>query len=224
MSQATHPAPRLSSPFRVRRTAILLALLGLIAAALVVVALTIGLRIVNAHRKQQENRVQNSCTSKRLTRRCPSPEVASCWSGLLLRVAVLPVCGALAVSACARDSGVQQAPPDALEVPVPRGLEDVAHLRRAQSALDNRPASCTTTHAIVISDGTPKPRRLRVGSGACLIWGNMSGGPVRVSYARALGGAPAGTRGRVRVSGAQRPRDGTGRDVDTAGLRADARR
>lgn len=42
MSQATHPAARVSSPFGVRRPVILLGLLGLVAAALVVLALTLG--------------------------------------------------------------------------------------------------------------------------------------------------------------------------------------
>ena len=41
MSQATHPASLVRSPFAVRRTAILLGLLGLVVAALVVVALTL---------------------------------------------------------------------------------------------------------------------------------------------------------------------------------------
>jgi len=40
MSQATNPAALVSSPFRARRTAILLGLLALVVAALVVVALT----------------------------------------------------------------------------------------------------------------------------------------------------------------------------------------
>jgi hypothetical protein len=42
MSQVTHPAARLSSRFAVHRTAMLAGLLGLVAAALVVVALTLG--------------------------------------------------------------------------------------------------------------------------------------------------------------------------------------
>ena len=42
MSQNTHPAVRVSSPFGVRRTMILLGLLGLVAAALVAIALTLG--------------------------------------------------------------------------------------------------------------------------------------------------------------------------------------
>ena len=42
MSQATHPEARVSSPIGVRRSAILLGLLGLVAAALVVLALTLG--------------------------------------------------------------------------------------------------------------------------------------------------------------------------------------
>ena len=42
MSQTTHPSPRISSPFDTRRTAILLGSLGFIAAALIVLALTVG--------------------------------------------------------------------------------------------------------------------------------------------------------------------------------------
>ena len=42
MSQTTHPAAPAHSPFGVRRTAILLGLLGLVAAILVVMALTLG--------------------------------------------------------------------------------------------------------------------------------------------------------------------------------------
>ncbi|MDP8907956.1 MAG: hypothetical protein M3N47_02315 [Chloroflexota bacterium] len=42
MSQPTHPTARISSPFGTRRTATLLGLLGLVAATLVVLALTLG--------------------------------------------------------------------------------------------------------------------------------------------------------------------------------------
>lgn len=42
MSQPTHPAARRTSPFRARRAAILLAVLGLVAATLIVAALTLG--------------------------------------------------------------------------------------------------------------------------------------------------------------------------------------
>jgi hypothetical protein len=54
-------------------------------------------------------------------------------------------------------------------------------------AIEDRPASCTTTRAIVIVDGKPTPRKLRARSGVCLYWGNKSSGRVRVEQLPAPG-------------------------------------
>lgn len=60
---------------------------------------------------------------------------------------------------------------------------DLRHARKLKfgdEAFDQRPASCATTHGVLIVNGKPKPGKLRVRSGACVIWGNTSDRAVHV--------------------------------------------
>jgi len=59
-------------------------------------------------------------------------------------------------------------------------LRQVRKLQFGDEAFDQRPASCATTHGVLIVDGKPKPGRLRVRSGACVIWGNTGDRAVHV--------------------------------------------
>ena len=126
--------------------------------------------------------LETSGTTAR-TRRSPrNPSLA--WARLTWWSAV---CASVALCACSSDSGSEPTPPIEPEAGVPRGLEKVTGLRNAAMAIEDRPARCTTTRAIVIVDGKPTPRKLRARSGVCLYWGNKSSGRVRVEQLRAPG-------------------------------------
>lgn len=87
------------------------------------------------------------------------------------------VCASVAFAAC---GGEQAADVSDQRARAPSDLRQVRKLQFGEEAFDQRPASCATTHGVLIVDGKPKPGKLRIGSGACVLWGNTSDRAVHV--------------------------------------------
>ena len=107
------------------------------------------------------------------------PLRGSAW---LLVVSVIAALAAatLALSACDGGGDSADIGADARAGTAPGDLREVRRLPFGEYAFDERPASCTTTHAVLIVQGKPRPRELKVGSGACVIWGNKTDRDVEV--------------------------------------------
>ena len=76
------------------------------------------------------------------------------------------------------------------------GLEQIGSLPGGKDRLEERPATCRRTHAVLIAAGKPQPARLELRPGDCVVWGNKgaadvgvqsAGGPPRMSGKRAFG-------------------------------------
>ena len=128
-----------------------------------------------------------SADSSRRCTRGPSVPAARGWSVSL-------ACAALALSACASDGG------DEVSLPPPGDLDEVRQLKLSEFALASRSATCKRTRTVVIVAGRPRPRELRLGEGACLLWGNASNTPVVATFARRPGSPMRGTEAIVQLS------------------------
>ncbi|MCA1697560.1 MAG: hypothetical protein LC790_01090, partial [Actinobacteria bacterium] len=52
------------------------------------------------------------------------------------------------------------------------GLDQIRRLRGGEREIEDRPAACRATHAVLIAAGEPEPQTLRAAPGDCVIWGN----------------------------------------------------
>ena len=64
------------------------------------------------------------------------------------------------------------------------GLEEIRRLRGGDRTVEQRPAGCRATHAVLIAAGKPEPATLMAELGDCVIWGNK--GAVSVEVASAI--------------------------------------
>ena len=75
-------------------------------------------------------------------------------------------------------------------------LEDLRRLRGGEHAYLARPATCRTTHAVLIAGDRPKPSVLELKGGDCVIWANSGAAQVRLEASPPAGEAgtpPLGT-------------------------------
>lgn len=86
----------------------------------------------------------------------------------------------------------------ATTLPQPRSAElrGLLRLRCGAVLLEEQAAYCTETRAILITGGTPRPRRLRLRSGrsVCVYWGNQDDRAARVANQAEPRPAPRGAR------------------------------
>jgi hypothetical protein len=85
-------------------------------------------------------------------------------------------------------------------------VERVRDLRGGIRVLNERPATCRTTHAIRFIDGRPQPAKLIVPAGACVVWGNEGDVDVDVESRQECTGYLTGYRSCVSFSRAIGPR------------------
>jgi len=106
---------------------------------------------------------------------------------------------ALSLAACGEDdySDVGPIVPSTREEGVTGAVAEVRRLDFGDHAVDQRPAACRTTHAVLIVNGKLKPARVSLGPGDCVVWGNTSASDVSVSSAK-----PQLVRERKRLTGA----------------------
>ncbi len=72
--------------------------------------------------------------------------------------------------------------------PVPTGrvrlsgdVRKVRGLRDGRRVVDERPAACQSTYAVLITDSAARPARLRVKAGGCVVWGNLGRSRIAVA-------------------------------------------
>lgn len=114
-------------------------------------------------------------------------------------IGLLFICAALVLPACGGDEEPaapipESAPPvggSGGDRSTASGLQDLRRLRGGERAYLARPATCRTTHAVLIAGARPKPSVLTLKGGDCVIWANSGAAQVRLEAS-----APADEAGR----------------------------